>query len=187
MSKECNKCNEELPLTAFGSVKDFYIHGKNTDFTWVTSQGIWQVINGNNSFRELIVYKRESIDAPHSVQIECYKHKSNCSLRETVLVKFGNYAISSAENTFTVNTWDNDKIIATIYDFQDKCLKRILQIDLHTQEILVKSILKENMNLDKVCSYYKEKPMPIVHKLVDESESDWEYSISFTKKPKRKK
>lgn len=29
--------------------------------------------------------------------------------------------------------------------------------------------------------------MPIVHKLVDESESDWEYSISFTKKPKRKK
>lgn len=29
--------------------------------------------------------------------------------------------------------------------------------------------------------------MPIVNKLVDESESDWEYFISVTKKPKTKK
>lgn len=88
--------------------------------------GIWKVTGDNNNFCELVVYKRESIDVPHSVEIYCNKPAGYCHLRETVLVRFGNYAVSSSENGFNVNTWDNDKIIATMYDFHDSCLKRIL-------------------------------------------------------------
>lgn len=184
--KECNKCNEELPLTVFRNVKKFNMYSKNTDFEQVVATGIWQITSGDNSIQELIAFAGQSIDIPHSVEIDCDKYKSNCSLRETVLGEFGNYYVSSSRELFKINTWDNDKIIATMYDFH-LCLKRILQIDLHTQEVLVKSILKDNMNSDELCSRYKEKPMPIVNKLVDESESDWEYSISVTKKPKTKK
>lgn len=184
--KECNKCNE-LPLTVFKSVKNFNIYGKNTDFEYVTAQGLWQITSSDNSIQKLIVFTGQSIDIPHSVEIDCYKPEGFCNLRETVLGEFGSYYISSSNNRFIINTWDNDKIIATIHKYQDECLKNILQIDLHTQEVLVKSIPKDNMNLDELCSHYKEKPMPIVNKLADESESDWEYSISVTKKPKTKK
>jgi hypothetical protein len=187
--KECNKCNEELPLTVFRNVKKFNMYSKNTDFEHVVATGIWQITSGDNSIQELIVFAGQSIDIPHSVEIDCYKPEGFCNLRETVLGEFGNYYVSSSKELFKINTWDNDKIIATMYDFHlhDRCLKRILQIDLHTQEVLVKSILKDNMNSDELCSRYKEKPMPIVNKLVDESELPWEYSISLTKKPKRKK
>jgi len=186
--KECNKCNEEQTLEVYRSVKKFYIMGSKNQ-GHILANGIWKVTGDNNNFRELVVYKRESIDVPHSVEIKCYEPDGYCTLRETVLVSFLNYvyAVSSSDNTFQVNTWDNDKIIATMYDFHDSCLKRILQIDLHTQEVLVKSILKDNMNAAEFCSRYKDKSMPIVNKLVDESESDWEYFISVTKKPKTKK
>lgn len=184
--KDYKKLNEELPdtLVVYRSVKNFYNLGKNKDFEYVSTQGIWQV--ATNNLRELIVYKRESVDVPHSVEIKCYKSDNTCTLRETVLVRFVIYAVSSSENTFKVNTWDRDKIIATMYDFEDRCLKRILQIDLHTQEVLVTSIPKDNMNTDEFCSHYKNVPMPIINRLVDESESDWDYSISLTKKPREK-
>lgn len=42
------------------------------------------------------------------------------------------------------------------------------------------------MNADEFCSHYKNTPMPIINRLVDESESDWDYFISLTKKPKKK-
>jgi hypothetical protein len=188
--KECNKCNEEQTLEVYRSRKDFLIYGPKN--IYVFAYGIWKVTGDNNNFRELVVYKRESIDVPHSVEIDCDKPAGYCKLRETVLVQYGNYpysiySVSSSDNIFEVNTWDNDKIIATMGDFHDRCLKRILQIDLHTQEVLVKSIPKDNMNLDELCSRYKDKPTPIINKLVDESESDWEYFISVTKKPKTKK
>ena len=67
------------------NVKKFDMYSKNTDFEHVVATGIWQITSGDNSIQELIAFAGQSIDIPHSVEIDCDKYKSNCSLRETVL------------------------------------------------------------------------------------------------------
>lgn len=180
----CKESNEENPLEILHSEKSFFIYPENNP-NYVSIEGIWQVISSHDG---TLITNYESINYPHSVKISCDKDTSSCDLQETIIGTFNfiqAYYFTSNTTRFTTKTWDKDKIIA-IQD-NDECLKRILQIDLHTQEVLVKSILKDNMNAAEFCSRYKDKPIPIVNKLVDESESDWEYFISVTKKPKTKK
>ena len=179
----CNKSNEEKPLEILHSEKSFFIYTKNNP-NYVSIEGIWQVINSHDGG---LITNYESINYPHSVKISCDKDTRICDLQETIIGAYNfsqAYYFTSNTTRFTLKTWDKDKIIA-IQD-SDLCLIRILQIDLHTQEVFIKSVLKDAITYDKYCTSYKGKPMPIVHKLVDESESDWEYSISLTKKPKKK-
>ncbi len=108
--------------------------------------------------------------------------------------RFGfSYFVSTSDIKFKLETWDKDKIIATnMVDYYGACFTLILQIDLYTQEVFVKSVIRQDINSEKnirhlICPPFKKKPMPIINKLVDESESPWEYSVSLTKKAKQKK
>jgi len=179
----CNESNEEKPLEILHSEKSFFFYPENNP-NYVSVEGIWEVISSHDG---TLITNYDSLNYPHSVKILCDKDTNSCDLQETIIGAFNftqAYYFTSNTTRFTTKTWDKDKIIA-IQD-SDICLTRILQIDFHTQEVFVKSVLKNNNSSDKYCSSYKGKPMPIVRKLVDISESRWVYSISLTRKTKKK-
>lgn len=179
-----SESNEEKPLEILHGEKRFFIYPENNP-NYVSAEGIWQVITSNDG---TLITNYDSITYPHSVKISCDKDTSSCDLRETIIGAFNfsqAYYFTSNTTRFIPKTWDKDKIIA-IQD-SDICLIRVLQIDLHTQEVFIKSVLKNTVTYDKYCTSYKEKSMPIVHKLIDISESPWEYSINLSKKAKQKK
>lgn len=168
----------------YRSEKRFFIHPENNP-NYVSIEGIWEVISSHDG---TLITNYDSINYPHSVKILCDKDTNSCDLQETIIGAFNftqAYYFTSNTTRFTTKTWDKDKIIA-IQD-SDICLIRILQIDFYTQEVLVKSILKDTGIYDKYCTSYKEPSMPIVHKLIDISESPWEYSINLRKKANQKK
>lgn len=169
---------QEKLLEILHSEKRFFIDPENEP-NYVSVEGIWQVTSGHDI---------ESINYPHSVKISCSKNTNYCNLQETIigLLKFSNsYYLTTNYDDLKIERWDKNQIIA-IQKFNFDCFIHILQIDLHTQEVFVKSVLKDTSTSDKYCSSYKGKPMPIVRKLVDISESPWEYSISLTRKIKKK-
>lgn len=175
---------QEKPLEILHSEKRFFIHPENNP-NYVSVEGIWEVISDHDG---TLITNYESINYPHSIKISCDKDTNSCDLQENIIGPFTfskAYYFTSNTTIFTPKTWDKDKIIAIQHS--DLCLIRILQIDLHTQEVFVKSVLKDTSLSDKYCSSYQGKPMPIVHKLIDISESPWEYSINLTKRAKHKK
>ena len=94
------------------------------------------------------------------------------------------YYLTSNQEEFEIEKWNKGKIIA-IQKFGDPCFIYILKINLYTQEVFMKSVLKDSTNLGTHCSSFKELQMPITNKLVNESEYPWEYSISLTRKIKK--
>lgn len=182
----CEEFCEEKPLEILKGEKIFFSYPKNNPF-YVSASGIWQVTSGHDG---TLITNNESINYPHSVDITCDRNSDEkvCYLKETIigpLTLSKAYYITTNENVLVLKTWDKDKIVATEDQGSSWCFFRILQIDLHTKEVLIKSILKDNR--DTSCSSFKGQPMPIIHKLVDFSESPWDYFISLTKREKQKK
>lgn len=175
---------QEKPLEILHSEQRFFIHPENNP-DYVSVEGIWLITSDHDKVLE-------QYDYPYGIKIACSRNTDHCSFQKTMiaLLKYSDlYYLTTNESDFKIETWNKDAIIA-INRFDSgllgDCFIHILQINFHTQEVFVKSVLKNNSSSDKYCSSYKGKPMPIVRKLVDISESPWEYSISLTRKTKRK-
>jgi hypothetical protein len=165
-----SSCNqEEKELVIMDGEKSFFCD-QETNPSYVSVTGIWQI-------------KNDTIIDPHEVKIICSKAAGNCQLIEAMIkIRDHGYYLSLDDRELAIKTWDNDKIIASGNEGQ--CFIGVLNIDLHTREVVLISILKKNASSSLLCSSLKDLPMPIVYKLVDESEFPWDYSMNLTKTKK---
>lgn len=177
--------NKQRPLVIFNTNMLFNVVPKNNPYHLSTT-GVWIQIS-KQTIDQLNMCNRV-YNFPHSVQINCYKDTKDCTIRETMLKDYGtgiNYYITSYEVNYYIKSWDNNKIIATVDDPKREysfkyCFNDILEIDLNTKEIFIKS----TANSHEECKRYKDIDMPIIHKLIDEERLPYTYLISLTKKSK---
>ena len=147
---------------------------------YVHAEGFWILTSDHNKVLDTNY-------EPYCIKILCRKSGGYCSVKKTMiaLLKLSNmYYLTSNQEEFEIEKWNKGKIIA-IQKFGDPCFIHILKINLYTQEVFMKSVLKDSTNLGTHCSSFKELQMPITNKLVNESEYPWEYSISLTRKIKK--
>lgn len=178
---ESNFCEQgKKPLIIFNGDKSMYSYPKNNP-SHVLATGIWQIISNHDN---TLFSSSHSINNPHAVQISCDKNVGACSIQEIMMGSFTSseaYYIRTNTEEFHLKTWNQDKIIAT-NDFRGSCFLQTLQINLHTEEVYLKAMITRDRLNDKFCSHFKGQSMPVVYKLVDESESFWDYSIILIKK-----
>ena len=125
----------------------YYTVNKDSLFTqnnnpdYVSVEGIWLITSDHDKVLE-------QYDYPYGIKIACSRNTDHCSFQKTMiaLLKYSDvYYLTTNESDFKIETWNKDAIIA-INRFDSgllgDCFIHILQINFHTQEVFVKSVLK---------------------------------------------